>query len=139
MLEKLTKEWPVGSHIVMKITPRVTGYKPLMAIVYKYRYQKVLVFIATEGTGSTETGVPYLSCFPDNSSNVSILSVLHPHVIVSYFSDYNAIDNHNSTHQSEIAIGKYWLTHSGYFILANTMSSGMGIAYGKLLLCHGIS
>ena len=58
MLEKLTKEWPVGSCIVMKINPRVTGYKPLMAIVYKYRYQKVLVFIATEGTGSTETGVP---------------------------------------------------------------------------------
>ena len=33
-LELLTKECPVGYHIIMKIYPRVTGYIPLMDIVY---------------------------------------------------------------------------------------------------------
>ena len=31
------------------------------------------------------------------------------------------------------------MTLSGYFILATTVELGMGITYGKLLLCHGIS
>ena len=34
-LEKLTKEWPGESHIVMKSNPIVTGDKQLMAIVNK--------------------------------------------------------------------------------------------------------
>ena len=31
-LEKLMKDWPAGSHLVMKITPRVSGGRPLLAI-----------------------------------------------------------------------------------------------------------
>ena len=34
-LEKLMKECPVGSYIVMKITPRFTDDRPLVAIGYK--------------------------------------------------------------------------------------------------------
>ena len=34
---------------------------------------------------------------------------------------------------------KYWLTQSGYFRLANTVTLGMGIIYGKLLYCHGVA
>ena len=63
--ETLMKEWPVGSHIVMKIPPRVYGGKSLMYIGYKYRCHKSLGFIAMEGSGSTEIVVPYLSCFPE--------------------------------------------------------------------------
>ena len=31
-LEKLTKDWPGGSYLVMKSTPRVPGGRPLLAI-----------------------------------------------------------------------------------------------------------
>ena len=91
MLEKSMKDFPKGYHIVMKITPRVPGDIPLMAIRYKYRSQKVIGFIATEGSGSTYAGVPYLSCYPGDCSNFSILPVLSPHVIGSYFSSFNSI------------------------------------------------
>ena len=40
------KDWPVGSYFVMKITPRVPGGIPLIAIGYKYNSRKVLGFIA---------------------------------------------------------------------------------------------
>ena len=39
----------------------------------------------------------------------------------------------------DIVLDKYWVTHSGYFRLATIVALGMGITYGKLLLCHGIS
>ena len=35
--------------------------------------------------------------------------------------------------QSAIAIEKYWVTQSGYFILAAIVALGMGITYGELL------
>ena len=57
-------EWLVGSYFDMKITPRVPGDIPFMAIRYKYRSSKVLLSIATEGGGRTEPGYPYLSHFP---------------------------------------------------------------------------
>ena len=74
-LEKLIKEWQGRFHLVMKSTPRVPGDRPLMAIRYKYKYWKVLGFVAAEGGGSTDPGNPYLSCFSDNYSNVYNLPV----------------------------------------------------------------
>ena len=41
--------------------------------------------------------------------------------------------------QYNLALEKYWVTQSVYFRLATTLTLGMGIADGKLLLCHGIS
>ena len=73
----------------MKSDPRVTFDIPLMSIGYKCRYQKVLEFIATDGGGSTETGVSYLSCYPENISNVSICSVFFPCLFDRYSSDFN--------------------------------------------------
>ena len=35
MLEKLMKNWPGGSYLVLKITPRFLGKIPLQAIGYK--------------------------------------------------------------------------------------------------------
>ena len=95
--------------------------------------------IATEGAGSTETGDPYLSCFPDIYSNVSVLPVVRPNFLGSYLNAYNAIDNHNSMRKSDIVLDIYWVTHSGYFRLETTVALGMGIKYGKLLYCHGVS
>ena len=85
------KEWTGGSRIVMKGTPRVPSYRPLMVVGYKCRSQKVLVFIDTEEARSTKPGVPCLSCYPDNYSNVSILPVLCPSVIGRYISAFNEI------------------------------------------------
>ena len=64
-LEKLIKDWPGGSYLVMSITPRFPGEIPLLDIGYKYNFRKVLGFINTEGSGSTEPDDPYLSFFPD--------------------------------------------------------------------------
>ena len=133
------KEWTGGSHIVMNNTPRVPGDRTLMDIRYNYRYQKVLGFIDTEGYGSNEPGVPYLSRYPDNDYNVSIHPFLCPHVIGSYFSACNAIENHNSMWQYDIAIEKYWVNQNGYFRLETTVSLGLGILDGKISLYHGIS
>ena len=72
MFKKLMKEWHGGSYIFMKSTPRYPDDRPLMAIRYKYSFSSILVFIATEGGGSNETGVPYLYFFYDNYYNFFI-------------------------------------------------------------------
>ena len=94
-LEKITKDWYGGSYLVMKSTPRVPGDRPLMAIGYKYNSRKVLGFISTEGSVSTESGDPYLSRFPDIYSNFSVCPVVHPHLIGRYLNSCNEIDSHN--------------------------------------------
>ena len=66
------KDWPRGSYLVLKSTPRFPGELPLLDIGYKYNYRKVLGFIATEGAESTEPGDTYLPRFPDIYSNVSV-------------------------------------------------------------------
>ena len=79
------KDYPVESYLVMKKTPRLPGGRPLMDIGYKYNYRKILVFIATGGSGSTEPGYPYLSHFPDIYSNVPVSLVASPHFLDGYF------------------------------------------------------
>ena len=46
-LEKLMKDWPEVSYLVLKSTPRFHGEIPLLVIGYKYNSRKVLGFIAT--------------------------------------------------------------------------------------------
>ena len=79
----------------MKSTPRVPVDVPRVAVGYKYIYQKFLGFITTEGGRSTGPGVPYLSHYPNNYSNVYIIPVLCPQSISRYFSAFNVRDNHN--------------------------------------------
>ena len=138
-LEKLMKDWPGGSYLVMKINPGVPGGRPLLNIGKKYNSRKVLGFIATEGYGSTESVDTYLSHFPDIYFNVSVCPIFCTHLIVRYFNDCNAIDNQNRMRQSDLALDKYWVTQSGYFRLSTTVTLGMGIIDTKLLLCHVIS
>ena len=63
-IEKLTKDWPGGSYLVLRSKHMVPGDRPLIAIGYKYNARKVLSFILTYNTGSTKTGIPYLSKYP---------------------------------------------------------------------------
>ena len=109
-----------------------------MAIGYKYNYRKVLIFIATGESVSTEPGDPYLYHFSGIYSNVYVCPVVHPHLLGRYFNSCNAIDNHNRMRQYELAIDKYWVTQSGYFRPETTVSLGMGIPDAKLLFYHGI-
>ena len=138
-LEKLMKDWPGGSYLVLKSTPRFPSEGPLLSIGYKYNSRKVLGFIATEGAGSTEPGDPYLSRFLDIYSNVSVRPIFHPHLLGRYFNACNAKDNHNRMRKSDLSLEEYWVTQSGYFRLATTVALGMGITYGKLLYCHGVA
>ena len=80
-IEKLTKNWPGGSYIVLRSKPMVSGGRQLIAIGYKYNARKVLSFIVTDNSGSTNTGIPYLSKYPDQFTNVSIRPVARPLVM----------------------------------------------------------
>ena len=41
--------------------------------------------------------------------------------------------------QSDLTLEKYWVTQSGYFSLATTVSLCMGVTDGKLVYCHGVA
>ena len=84
-LERLMKDWLGGSYIVMKSTPIFPVERPPLDIGYKYNSRKVLVFIATEGYGSTEPCDPYLSHFPDIFSNISVRPVVWTNLLGRYF------------------------------------------------------
>ena len=88
---------------------------------------------------STKPGDPYLSRFPDIFSHVYFRPVVHHYLLGRYFNACNAIDNHNRIRLSDIALDKYWVTQSGYFILSTTVTLSMGITDGKLVYCHGVS
>ena len=80
-IEKLTKDWPGGSYLVLRSKSMVPGGRPLIDIGYKYNARKVLSFIVTDNAGSTKTGIPYLSKYPDQFTNVSIRPVARPVVM----------------------------------------------------------
>ena len=63
----------------------VPGDRPLIAISYKYNARKVLSLIFTDNAGSTKTGIPYLSKYPDQFTNVAILAVACPLVVSIFF------------------------------------------------------
>ena len=109
-LEKLMRDCPGGSYLVMKSARIVPCGRPLIDIGYKYNYRKVLRFIATEGCGSTEPGNPCLSCFTDIYSNVSVHPIVRPCLLGRYFNTCHAIDNHNRMRQSNLVLEKYWVT-----------------------------
>ena len=56
----------------------VPGGRPLISIGYNYNAQKVLSFIFTYNAGITNTGIPYLSKYPDQFTNFAIRPVTHP-------------------------------------------------------------
>ena len=84
-IEKLTKNWPGGSYLVLRSKPMVPGGRPCIAIGYKYNARKVISFIVTDNAGITKTGIPYLSKYPDQFTNVSICPVARPLVMSQKF------------------------------------------------------
>ena len=84
-IEKLTKDCPGGSYFALRSKPMVPGDWPLIAIGYKYNARKVLSFIVTYNAGSTKTGIPYLSNYPDQFTNVAIRPIARPLVMSIFF------------------------------------------------------
>ena len=80
-IQKLTKDWPGGSYPLLKSKPMVPWERLLIAIGCKYNARKFLYFIVTDKAGSTKTGIPYLSKYPDQFNNVSICPVARPLVV----------------------------------------------------------
>ena len=70
---------------MLSIKPTLPEERLLLAIRYKYNYRKVLSFFATAGAGSTTLGIPYLSKYPDQFSNVSIHPVAIPLLISKFW------------------------------------------------------
>ena len=127
------------SYLIMKITERDIVGRTLMVIGYKYYSSKVPRCIATEGSGSTEKVDPYLSCYPEIVSNVSVRPDVCIHLIGRYFNAYNTIDNHNRIRNYDPALEKYWVGQSGHSRLAAAVELGICIIDGKIIFCHGIS
>ena len=138
-VNQLVKDWPGGSYLVLKSTTRVPGGRPLMEIGYNYNSRRFRVLIATEGSGSTEPGNPYLSYLPDIFSNVDVCPVPPPHLLGRYLHSCKPIDNQNRMWQYYLALEKYLVTQSGYFRLLTIVVLDMGIIDGKLIFYYGIS
>ena len=49
------------------------------------------------GAGSTSLGIPYLSKYPDQISNVSIHPVDSPLIMSKFFDSVNDVDLHNNS------------------------------------------
>ena len=103
---------------------------------YKYNAQKVLSFIATDNAGSTNTGIAYLSKYPDQFTNVIICPVARPLFMSKINSAVNEVDYHNKSRQSDLALDKWWVTQCVWLRLCTTFSMGMTITnFWKLFRC----
>ena len=115
----------------------VPGDRPLVAIGYKYNVRKVLYFIVTDNSGSTKTGIPYLSNYPYQFTNVVISPVAHP-LVMSFFSAVNDVDSHKKSRQSDLSLEKLWVIQCGCMRLCTTVATGMTIANGWKLFRYGV-
>ena len=69
--------------------------RPLIAIGYKYNARKVVSFIVTVDEGRIKAGIPFLSKYPDQFSNVAIHPVARPIVMYKFFEPVNEVEPHN--------------------------------------------
>ena len=70
---------------MLRRKPLVTGDRFIITVSYNYNVRKVLSFIVTDNAGSTKTGIPYLSKYPDQFTNVAIRPVAYPLVMSKMF------------------------------------------------------
>ena len=60
-IENLKKCFPVGSYLMLRSKPMVTGGRRLICIGYKYNKWVVMYFVFTDEPGRTNAGIHYLS------------------------------------------------------------------------------
>ena len=71
--KKLAMYWTGGSYLMLRIKPRAPRGRSIIAIWYKYNARKDLSFIVIDNTCITQANLTYLSKYPDQLYNVSIL------------------------------------------------------------------
>ena len=112
----------------------------MVAIGYKYNSQKVLSFITIEGGGGVTThGILYLFNYPDQFSNVSILSNVCPQVLYKFFWSFNEIDSHIKCRQYGLALDKLWVTQCGWLRLYTMVEIGIITTNFWKRFCCGVN
>ena len=101
----------------------------LNSIGYKYNYQKVLSFIATEYTGIKTSDVPYLSKYPYQSVNVVSLPIPRPLFMYKFFVYVNEVESHKKSIEYNLALENYWVTQCGWMWLCTTVDMVMTIHF----------
>ena len=126
-IEGLMKYWPGVSYIVLRSNVMVPGERLIISIGYRYNSGKVLSFIAIAGAGITTLGIPYLSNYLDQFSNVSIQYDAGPNLMSNFFGLVNEVGPKNESRQSYLELEKFWVTQCGWLWLFTTFSMGMKI------------
>ena len=116
-INNLKQYWPRGYHLVLKRNYTVPRYRLLIAI-----------FIGTEDSGSTKVGITYLSSYPYQLDNVSVLPVANALVKSKLFQYFNEVDSQNKSRQSDLVWEKYWVTNCGQIWLFTMVDMGTNIA-----------
>ena len=94
-IEKLIKDCPGGSYLVLRSKHVVLRGRLIIAIGYKYTARRVIYFIVIADAWSTKAEIPYLSKYPDPFSNVPIHPVHNPLVVSKFFGYVDEVDSHN--------------------------------------------
>ena len=87
--------------------------QPLIGIGYKYDARKVLYFIVAYNAESTQAGIPYLSNYTGQFSNVAISPVDCRLFMHKFFGSVNEVDSHNKSSQSGLYMYKFLVTQCG--------------------------
>ena len=89
--------------------------------------RKVLYFLVTDNAGSIQAGIPYLSKYPDQFTNVAIRPVDFLLVMSNFFGAVNEVDSHNKSRQSDFALEKFCVTQCGWLQLFTAVAMVMTI------------
>ena len=88
-IENLTKDCTGGSCPVLRSKPILPRGRMLISIGSNNNVHKFLYFIVTYNTGRTQSGLSYLSKYPDYFSNIVVLPVYHLIVVYKFFGSVN--------------------------------------------------
>ena len=78
-IENLTRDWTGGSYLVLSLKTMVPRFRPQISLGCKYNTRKILSFVVTNNTGSTQAGPPYYQF-----SNVAIRPVAFNLVVYKF-------------------------------------------------------
>ena len=88
---------------------------------------KVIYFIDIEDKLITNSGIPYLSKYPDPFSNVAIFPVDWPLVMYKFFGYDNDVEYHNKSMHYDLSLEKLYITQYGLLRLCTTVAMGSTI------------
>ena len=120
IINNLTKYWTGGSYLELKRKSMVPRDRPVIYVVCKYKYMKIISFISIEDSGRKKSSIPYLYKYPDHFSDVSTCFVPRPFVMYKFFGYFDEVNSHRKSRQSDLALENYWVTRCGCLCLCMT-------------------